>query len=186
MAKQSTRVLTQKQRDAMMEGASPEAVLEIKPTEGEALQEPAKEEAALSTETETALEITPAPVVETELVTFLRAELAAKTQEILNLNTQLSAANTEVANLKAVHDPMKKLVATSISRMQVGLGAPMMDMSDMPAEVILAQHAKVTEVFCKKFPVGGVAAITSEDDTAMSTQKTQTPGEAARLRQAKL
>jgi len=187
MAKQSTRVLTQAQRDAMMEGASTEAALAIAPAEGEVLEDPAQDEAELATETEVALETTPSPAHETELVTFLRAELAAKTQEVVNLNTQLNSANTEVANLKAVHDPLKKLVATSISRMQVGLGAPMMDMSDMPAEVILAQHAKVTEVFCKKFPVGGIAAITAEEDTALSTLKPKSsPGEAARLRQAKI
>jgi signal peptide peptidase SppA len=180
----SPRVLTQKQQDALMEGASTEAVLAIEVAEEESELVP---EAAvvLEIETEVALEVVASPVIETELTTFLRAELSAKTQEILQLNTQLNSMTVEVAILKAVHDPMKKLVATSISRMQIGLGAPMMDLSDMPAEVILAQHAKVTEVFCSKFPVGGVAAIQVEEVSTVAA-KPVSPSEAARLRQAKL
>ena len=177
MARKNTNVLTQAQRDAMMEGAAPEAVLEIEtPAEIEV-----EKEVELSTEIP-AEETTLSKVSDDNLSSYLREELATKNQEVMQLNLKVSTLESEVAQLNSVHEPMRKLVATSISRMQVGLNAPLMDFSDLPAELLLAQHAKITEVFCKRFPVGGVAAIQAEENKPASVS----PVSAARMRQNKI
>jgi signal peptide peptidase SppA len=184
MARKST-VLTQAQRDAMMEGVPTPVALAIEPTtepettpEAEPTLEVPAADPALDTTPETV-----EPEAETNLVAFLRAELATKYKEVTDLTIQNATLNNDLNVLKTSHEPMKKLVATSISRMQIALGAPMMDMSDLPAEVVLAQHAKITQVFCNKFPVGGVAAVeVDEPQTPVSVS----PVSASRMRQAKI
>lgn len=185
--KKGTTVLTQAQRDAMMEGAPVDTVLEIEPTtaaspeetnstETSASSTPAAPETPEEVKTETAAN-------ETGLVSYLRSELSEKSKEVLALTTELAAVKAENLALSTVHEPMKKLVAASISRMQVALGAPAMDMSDLPAETLLSQHAKITETFCTKFPVGGVAAVQVDDKPAKAVVPHQM---ATRLRQNKI
>jgi len=186
MAKNNSRVLTQAQRAAMLEGVPLDAALKIEAEEsGENPEsvDPALEVKAEDTVLKTEPDPDPVPAVtESELVSFLRAELSAKTTEIVQLNTQLNEAKASLASLNTVHEPMKKIVAASVGRMQVGLGAPFMDLSDLPAEIVLQQHAKTTEIFCSKFPVGGIASLPSEE---LNTHKEEpvTAVTQARLRQ---
>jgi hypothetical protein len=53
----------------------------------------------------------------------------------------------------------------------------------MPAELVLSQHTKLHEVFCSKFPVGGVAAVQAEDSQKPAAVSSVS---AARMRQAKI
>lgn len=183
MARKST-VLTQAQRDAMLEGVAPTDALEIVDPAAE-VEAPAGDEPKLdgTQEADPKLDATPAPT-ETNLVEFLRSELSTKDKTIIELSSQVKDLQSKVTAMEAVHGSMKQLVAISISRMQVALGAPAMDVSDMPAELVLAQHAKVTETFCKRFPVGGVAAV--EVDDTPNTPASVSPVNNARLRQTKI
>lgn len=159
----TTRTLTQAQRDVMMEGVSSDAVLNLEtvaPEVPEAVEDPSD---TLKAQENTSSEET--SQTDASLLSYLRTELSAKTTEVMSLNAQVVELTKEATALKAVHEPMRKLVAASIARMQIGLNIPMMDLSDLPAEVLLSQHTKVSELFCKKFPVGGIAALQAEDTT---------------------
>jgi len=181
-----THALSAQQQAAMLEGATIDPTLAVAALEAEPEDKPAEVVLLIDPVDATlSVALEGKPLLETELVTFLRTELATKTAEILTLNTQLNTLTIETDTLKAVHEPMKQLVASSIGRMQVGLGAPMMDLSDMPAEILLSQHAKVTLLFCAQYPVGGVASIAA-NDTALEAAAPISAQDQARLRQAKL
>ena len=178
MRKKTTPVLSSAQLDMVMEGVAMEDAMELAPsevpTEVQAAEQEVKAVTELSTnpfwvnggvigEAVTELSIEPAKPSET-IQSYLQSELSAKTSEVILLSTKVAEMEKELTTLKAVHDPMKELVAMSITRMQIGLGAPTMDFSSMPAELLLAQHAKIREVFCNKMPVGGMAAIQVDED----------------------
>jgi signal peptide peptidase SppA len=159
MRKKTTPVLSSAQLDMVMEGVAMEDALELAPSEVPTEVQAAEQEVEAVTE----LSIEPVKQPET-IQSYLQSELSAKTAEVILLSTKVAEMEKELATFKAVHDPMKELVAMSITRMQIGLGAPTMDFSSMPAELLLAQHAKIREVFCNKMPVGGMAAIQVDED----------------------
>lgn len=161
MRKKTTPVLSSAQLDMVMEGVAMEDALELAPsevpTEVQAAEQEVEEVVELSIGSYLA---EPSETIQS----YLQSELSAKTSEVILLSTKVAEMEKEITTLKAVHDPMKELVAMSITRMQIGLGAPTMDFSSMPAELLLAQHAKIREVFCNKMPVGGMAAIQVDED----------------------
>ena len=161
MRKKTTPVLSSAQLDMVMEGVAMEDALELAPsevpTEVQAAEQEVEEVVELSIGSYLA---EPSETIQS----YLQSELSAKTSEVILLSTKVAEMEKELTTLKAVHDPMKELVAMSITRMQIGLGAPTMDFSSMPAELLLAQHAKIREVFCNKMPVGGMAAIQVDED----------------------
>lgn len=183
-----TTVMTQQMQDALLEGIAPEVVMSNDP---EPVEEAPADPAPAPTPEPVAAEVTEATqlaasqvAMESELVSVLRAELSAVRNELVQMAASNKAMETKVTAMEATHEPMKKLVAASISRMQVALGSPAMDLSDLPAELVLAQHSKVMETFCKKFPVGGVASIGSEQ-AEEATPYNLTAISQARLRQNK-
>ena len=185
MATKKTRVLTQAMQDALLEGVATETVLaSADPDEQPAESTEEQVEEVAATETTTELSTSPSPTEQVGVVDFLRSELSSKTAEVIRLSTELESMKSKMAAMESVHDPMKKLVAASVGRMQVALGSTPIDMADMPAELVLAQHGKIMESFCKKFPVGGVASVQPEDNS-VQTASVQ-PLNVAKLRQAKI
>jgi hypothetical protein len=190
MAKKT--LLTEKQVALIAEGVDPQAALEGTSTETPELETPAPEvpentETSEVTETPSEPEAAPAASVApagNELMTFLQSELAAKTTEITQLNVKLAEQDRELNGYKAHHGELMAIVASSINRMQVGLGGKAADMSKLSAEALLSQHAQVSASFSQAFPVGGVAAVSvSEDEPASSTKAD--PLAQARLRAVK-
>jgi len=161
MRKKTTPVLSSAQLDMVMEGVAMEDAMELAPSEVPTEVQAAEQEVEAVTELSIGSYIAkPSETIQS----YLQSELSAKTSEVILLSTKVAEMEKELTTLKAVHDPMKELVAMSITRMQIGLGAPTMDFSSMPAELLLAQHAKIREVFCNKMPVGGMAAIQVDED----------------------
>ena len=161
MRKKTTPVLSSAQLDMVMEGVAMEDALELAPSEVPTEVQAAEQEVEEVTELSIGSYLAkPSETIQS----YLQSELSAKTSEVILLSTKVAEMEKELTTLKAVHDPMKELVAMSITRMQIGLGAPTMDFSSMPAELLLAQHAKIREVFCNKMPVGGMAAIQVDED----------------------
>lgn len=107
-----------------------------------------------------------AATAESELVSFLRSELTAANANILAQGIQI-AQMTEAS--KTATETMPKLLEiarASVDKMRIALGNPAGTASTMSAHEVIAAHAETTDVFSKKFVVGGAAA------TSMVSEKT--------------
>ena len=172
------------QQAALLEGVPLESLESVQTTETTSAETPATET------TETSASANPEPLVaqtsvtaESDIVVFMRSELNDKNKEVITLSTKLAALEAKVSTFESVEGPMKKIVADSISRMQIVLGgSSLMDLSVMDTTLLLALHAKTTETFKAKLPVGGVAAITP--DESPKENATSSPIDQARFRQA--
>ncbi|WP_019865144.1 S49 family peptidase [Methylovulum miyakonense] len=163
MSKIPRPAMTEQQQAALLAGADPAVVLGTEAAAALAAETAAESslEDSQTENTESALVV--GTIGESEVVTFLKAELAAKDSKILELTSQLAEASNAVAKFEATHQPMKDIIHLSLQKMQVAMGGTPIDMSELPAETLLAQHAKTTTTFMSKFKVGGVAAVESEE-----------------------
>ena len=202
MAKKA--LLTERQVAMIAEGVDPKAAIEAAPAEttdlpGETTSEAteAATQAAAAQGDGTTAPSTPLSTEikvgtgtgegtgEGDLVTFLRAELTAKSAEITQLSVQLAEQTRELNAIKACEGAMKSIVAASISRMQIGLGGKAADLARLSSELLIEQHTQVAEQFAKTFPVGGVAAISAADPEETSAPATQNTVQRAALRAVK-
>lgn len=168
--------LTDQQVAAILSGASAEAVAALSvPVAPTAPVVPA---APVAQASEPATEPTPEPTAEptaavepaapvaapvsaqppADVVAFLQSQVAAANETIVGLRVELRQAGDAVTSMKAMHDPMLKIVANSVTTMKVALGLPKTDLSALTAEALLAEHATTSEAFEKAFKAGGVAA----------------------------
>lgn len=88
------------------------------------------------------------------VITELRAQLASK-------DTELLTTKAELMNLKATAPAQDGLMAATrkeISRMLVALKASDAALESMDAAALVAEHARVTELFQTQFKPGGVGA----------------------------
>lgn len=181
------KLLNERQVALIAEGVEPEVAMNAAPEDPtpEAPEAPAAPEApvepevpAAPAEPEAAAQTPAAP----DLVGYLQTELAAKSGEITQLNVKVAELERELSGFRAHDTALKAIVASSVQRMQVGLGGVSTDLSKLTTEALLSQHAQVYEAFTKRYPVGGVAAQADpegEDSTEM------TPLARARLRAVK-
>lgn len=183
------KLLTEREVALIAEGVDPQAAIEGAPP-AEETTPPAEPP---STPPETTEETPPAAAAETipgqlvtagnELVTFLQSELAAKTGEITHLNVKLAEQERELNAFKAHDSELKAIVAASVQRMQIGLGGKAGDLTKLSTEALLSQHAAVAAQFSQTFPVGGVAAVSAEEEEP--SKVSISPLEKARMRVVK-
>jgi signal peptide peptidase SppA len=169
------RLLTQQAVNLIAEGveitaavADTPEVPKDAPQTPEALETPEPKEAAPAAQGEVVsatLEATPS---DPSLVSYLQAQVAESQEKLLAANLKAAQMETEMTAMKATHDQMKGIVAISVNRMRVAMGGASMDLSSLPAEVILAEHSKALGDFTKTFPVGGVAAAASVEPEAQT------------------
>lgn len=157
-------LLNEEQVAAIAEGADVAAVLDAKPEAPVVPEVPVVEE--LKAEAPLVIE---EPKVEEPkadaLVSYLQAELKNKGEEIVQLCAAKLDMERKLAAFEATHGELKALAAASVNRMRIALGGSSMDLSGLPAETILAEHAKASESFSKTFPIGGKAVVQVETDT---------------------
>lgn len=160
------KLLTEREVSLIAEGVDPQTVLSEAPPVEET-NPPADPPADPPETTEeappaaaAATSSTPAP----DLVTFLQSELAAKTGEITQLSVKLAEQERELNAFKAHDSELKAIVAASVNRMQIGLGGKSTDLTKLSTEALLSQHSAVAAQFGQTFPVGGVAAVSAEED----------------------
>lgn len=167
------KLLTPDTVAALAEGAPLDAVLETAPdateeaapvvVEGKAAEEAAKPGATAA----------PAPAAQegNAIVDFLKSELSAKTSELVQVSAEKTDLQRQVDVMKASFDSMREIVAAGVNRMRIAMGGSAMDLSGLPAETLLQEHAKATKDFNGMFPVGGVAklASTEEQDKTLSS-----------------
>ena len=150
MAKKT--LLTEKQVALIAEGVDPHMAIEgtVTETPGTEVSEPevpGNSEVVETAETPSEPEAAPAASVATagnELTAFLQSELAAKATEVTQLNVKLAEQDRELNSYKAHHGELMAIVASSVNRMQVGLGGKATDLSRLSAEALLSQHAQVS------------------------------------------
>lgn len=103
-----------------------------------------------------------APAQGTEMVAFLRDEVARLQSQIVNLTVEARDAKALVESMKAPQDALVGIVRDSVNRMRVALGGSATDLSAMSAEALVAEHTRVATEFKAKFKTGGAAAVAPE------------------------
>jgi signal peptide peptidase SppA len=99
------------------------------------------------------------------LVNYLQTQLDAKTSELVDLKAANKQLEAQLAGYKANEPELCKIVAQYTNKMQIALGGIAVDLSKLPADTLLAQCAQVQETFNKTFPVGGVTATPSMEES---------------------
>lgn len=94
------------------------------------------------------------------VVAYLQGQIKEKDAAALAAGVELSGLKAELSTIKANHEGLMKIAATSVSNMKVGLGMTKVDLSTMAPELLLAEHASTTLTFSAAFKVNGVAAVT--------------------------
>ncbi len=100
---------------------------------------------------------------------FLQNMVKGKDEAILAANLKISKLEEKLADIEAAHTPLLQIAIKSVSNMATAMNSTSLLSESMAAVQVLAEHQRVTELFQKKFPIGGVAAVSS-DDAQIKTQ----------------
>lgn len=132
----------------------------------------------LQTETP-AEEVKQEPVVEAKAeqlastdtsVQFLQSLVKDKDDALLAANVKIAKLEEKLADVEAAHAPLLGIAIKSAQNMATALNGTSLLSEGMAAVQVLAEHQRITELFQKKFPIGGVAAVSSEESTPAKTQ----------------
>lgn len=143
------------------------AGLAAKPEEvdAEAARAAAETEAARVAAAEAAAEAdtgTPVEKPESELVAFLRAELAAANIKITEAAVARTALEGKLATVEATHCGLLDIARGSVGTLRVALGGSAGNAVTLGAVEVVGEHKTLSEAFKAKFKVGGVAATTAD------------------------
>ena len=150
--------LTPEQLAAIAAGASVEQVTgkAEAPTETPAVVDT---EAKVA-ESDTATTATTEDGADSEVVTFLKTELAAAQVESANAKAQAQTLASEVTALKADLTAVTAVVQASVQSMHVALGKKL-DTTKMSATELVAEHNSAKTAMVENFKTGGVARSTA-------------------------
>ena len=127
----------------------------------EALQAAA---AAEEVKAEEALEVeakTEAPVTMDASVQFMQNMVKEKDEALLAANVKIAKLEEKLVDVEAAHEPLLQIAIKSVKNMATALNGTSLLSEGMAAVQVLAEHQRVTELFQKKFPIGGVAAVSA-------------------------
>lgn len=131
----------------------------------EGTETPENEAVTRSSEAEAGAETLDASkTTESDLVAYLKAELAAKDQALIQAGVKLADLTMKVDGHAATLAALSEIVAQSASNMRVALAMPKVDMSALSAETLVSEHKTLATTFASTFKVGGVAATTPDVD----------------------
>ena len=97
---------------------------------------------------------------DSEVVTFLKTELAAAQVESANAKAQAQTLASEVTALKADLTAVTAVVQASVQSMHVALGKKL-DTTKMSATELVAEHSSAKTAMVENFKTGGVARSTA-------------------------
>ena len=118
-------------------------------------------------------ETTPEAVVEQAAtsdptVQYLQSQIKDKDSELLQAGIKLAKVEEQLAELKATVEPLLSIAVKSVTNMAVALkSAPVATLST-PAAQVLAEHSRLSDLFQKQFPIGGVAAVSASNEPKKS------------------
>lgn len=99
---------------------------------------------------------------DTELVTYLRAELKDREAKLLEATVSLRDLNAKVTTMDATHTALVAIAGDSANNMRVALGGTRVDVKTLTPEALITQHKQLVADFGAKFKVGGVAGTGAE------------------------
>lgn len=106
-----------------------------------------------------------------DLAVYLQQQLAARDEQVMTLRLQVERLQVELNEVKANRPSLLRIAQESVQRMQIALGGTPMPLEHLTDGALVAEHARVSQVFGERFRVGGVAQIAQEsdvnDDTAV-------------------
>jgi len=113
------------------------------------------------------VEVKPEQVATTDTsVQFLQSLVKDKDDALLAANVKIAKLEEKLADVEAAHAPLLGIAIKSAQNMATALNGTSLLSEGMAAVQVLAEHQRITELFQKKFPIGGVAAVSSEDTPA--------------------
>jgi hypothetical protein len=102
-------------------------------------------------------------------VQFLQSQIIAKDEALLASGIKLAKLEAQLEDVKASHEPLLAIAVKSVKNMALALNGASLVADGSTAAQVLAEHARVSDLFKTKFPIGGVAAVTAEE-TPTQTQ----------------
>lgn len=108
----------------------------------------------------------------TELVSFLREELASERAKLNEVSQKLAHTEALLAASKGAEDMLLPIVIEATQRMMVGLNQTPLDMDELPAGVVASQYTKVKTAFESRFKVGRQSLSADETKQVAKTDVT--------------
>lgn len=139
--------------------------------EAETEQKGTTEQTAQTQETAEETTQKPEAAAEPTLVEFLKGQLAEANETLVALKVELTGLKSQVSDMKATHEGLLVIARGSVGNMLVALNSSSAAADGMDATTLLAEHARVSEIFKSKYKIGGVAATKPE---AEDTKKAST------------
>lgn len=116
-----------------------------------------------------------AATAESELVKYLRSELATAQATITANAIKISTLEASSTGMAATHPKLLEIARSAVKKMRIALGASGDGADVMTAEEAITAHADTSATFAKKFVVGGAAATSSSGEEAPNKATNVTP-----------
>ena len=159
------KALTEADIAALAAGATLDAVVHVETPALEGTQDGMQAEApAEEVKPEAKQEVeakVDAPATIDASVQFMQNMVKDKDDALLAANVKITKLEEKLADVEAAHQPLLQIAIKSVKNMAVALNGTSLLSEGMAAVQVLAEHQRVTELFQKKFPIGGVAAVSA-------------------------
>lgn len=155
--------------------------LDVKPVQVEGATDGVQNEASAEEKVEQAAEqqaeqavAQKAEEVPNQALQFAQAQIAAKDEALLQAGIKIAKLEDKMAGFEATHKPLLEIAVKSVRNMTTAMNATSVVSADMDATQVLAEHVRVSELFQKQFPIGGVAAVSAEEPPKKKSTYTMT------------
>lgn len=121
---------------------------------------------------------------EAGVVDLLKAQVKEKDDALIAAAVEKKTMQDKLAAIEATHVALLDIARGSIGRMQVALGGSA-SAASLDAAAAVAEHARLSAEFTKKFKVGGVASVAVEEKKDEQGKVAADPSHAARIAAAR-
>ena len=154
---------------AAAEGTDPAATAEATAAAAAAATAAAEASAAAGTAAAAATQ------AEGALVTFPRGELATATANAITSGVRLAQLETQATVTAETFPKMLEIARGAVGKMKVALGGSVEAASIMSAPEVITAHSETSDLFLKKFKVGGAAGTAASTERAPAVQHAAPP-----------
>jgi len=154
---------------AAAEGTDPAATAEATAAAAAAATAAAEASAAAGTAAATAIQ------AEGELVKFLRGELATATANAITTGVKVAQLEAQAQVTAETFPKLLEIARGAVGKMKVALGGNAEAAAAMTAVEVITAHAETSDLFLKKFKVGGAAGTAASTERPAATQHAAPP-----------